>query len=306
MPLDKLLLLTDGLMPSGEVYLLHPALSSWQKQLAGYSRQWFVSRPRVPLEWYAELAGSDSGMLIAHCLGKELLAGFRQLWIVSPFHARLARDRLQVMPDALFTWRETDSAWLCNLLNPLLAEDGMKLVYRQGCLALLCANPLEVCPLSFASISGQTLPDRHPDGKDGGTLMRLMTEVQMLLRQHPAVHRREGGEPDVDGLWFWSGTAITENSTPVPALAVATRNALLRTIADGRSRGVTISETEHLPELVKQGERLPKRIVLAGGNHAVLLRKGMLPRFGKPDWSPKAPKSDRELISGLRKWVDAA
>lgn len=305
MPLNKLLLLTDGLLPSADGYFLHPALTQWQKQLDSCSQCWFESRPGVPLEWYAELAGTDPGSLLARYLGGERLAGFRQFWIASPFHARLMRDRLQVMPDALFVWREADSVWLCELLNPLLAGEGMKLVCRQECLALLCTEPLEAFPFSFASISGQSLPDRHADGRDGGALMRLMTEVQMLLRQQPAPHRR-GGEPDVDGLWFWGGTMIAETSAATHTFAVATRNPLLRAIADGRGARVAISEAEHLPELIKPGEPLPKRVVLAGGDHAVLLKRSVLPKFGKSPWSPKSPKNESTLFSRLRGRIGAA
>jgi len=301
---NRLLIVTDGLIASGESVAPHPELSPWQKQLDTASQQWFDFAAATPLEWYASLAGSTTASLAMRLFPIESVSGYAQLWIASPFHARLTRDRLQVMPDALFSWHEEDSRWLCDLLNPLLAEEGMKLVYRQGCMALLCRESLLVAPQSFADISGRTLPNRHPDGTDGGRLMRLLSEIQMLLRQHPNLQRRERREPDADGIWLWGGSDIAPRSEEAP-FPVGSLNPWLRQLSDGRDAKTIISEADHLATICRSDSPLPDRLVLAGGNRAVLLRRRLLPRFGRASWVPSAVRNQHELFMRLRGQVAA-
>lgn len=301
----RLLIVTDGLIASDESVVLHPELFPWRKQLDASARKWFDSAAATPLEWYAALNATTPASLASMLFPPEITSGYSQIWIASPFHARLMRDRLQVMPDALYPWHDEDSGWLCELLNPLLAEDGMQLIHNQVCMALLSRERIDASPCSFATVSGDTLPNRHPEGADGGRLMRLLSEIQMLLRMHPCPHRRERGEPDVDGLWLWGGGDITPRSgeTPFP---VVSRNPWLRQLADSRDAKVMIGEAEHLATICKGDAPLPARIVLAGGEHAVLLRRSALPRFGKAAWRPAGVKASGELLHRLRGFLNAA
>ncbi len=310
MSAPEFLIVTDALVANAAVledggYLLHPSLQPWQNQLEKCSTRWFESRPQSAIEWYAAVAERDVASLLSSALDKNELEGFSQFWIASPFHARLIRDRLQVMPDAYFAWSESDAVWLCDLLNPLLNEEGMNLIRHQASPVLLCRNVLDAAPLSFAAISGHTLPNRHPEGADGGALMRLTAEIQMMLNQYPSDSRRAAGEPDVDGLWLWGGGLIKSASgiNPVP---VATRNPLLRSVVDAKGAVVVISEAERLPDLIKEGQALPKRIVLAGGDHALLMSKALLPKFGKPSWTPKRVSAESDLVRSMRESIHAA
>ena len=238
-------------------------------------------------------------------LDRKEIEGFTQLWIASPFHARLNRDRLHVMPDAYLPWSESDASWLCDLLNPLLSEEGMKLIHHQASLFLLCRDTLDASPLSFAAISGHTLPNRHPEGADGGALMRLTAEIQMMLNQHPSESRRTAGEPDVDGLWLWGSSQLAA-AGKAHSIPVATRNPLLHGLVAGKDEDAIITEADHLEGLMQAGQPLPKRVVLAGGEHALLLTKSLLPRFGKPSWAPGNEREGRELLRVLRGLMDAA
>ena len=312
MPNSKLLIVSDGLVGDasadvsmGGRYLPHPALHDWQPQLKKRKTRWFVSTPKTAVEWYGELTGTAPAQLLSPLLSGDDVAGFTQFWIASPFHARLNRDRLHVMPDALFSWREADALWICDLLNPLLAEEGMKLVQHQSLLFLLCCTPLDASPVSFAAVSGHTLPNRHPEGVDGGALMRLTAEVQMMLSQHPAEHRKAAGESDVDGLWFWGGSPIHEE-TSANTLRVATRSPLLRLLADAQDAEAIITEAEHLHELMQANQPLPNRVVLAGSEHAVLMQKPLLTKWGQASWQPKSAKGESELMVQLRGVVHAA
>jgi hypothetical protein len=120
----------------------------------------------------------------------------------------------------------------------------------------------------------------------------------MFLHQHPAEHRQQKGEPDVNGIWFWDAAewpqAVTEKK-----VAVATCNPFLRSIVDGTAPKLIITEAERATELIKQAALLPRKIVLAGEGYAVVLTKSLFSKFTKTDWLPKMAKPENELIAML-------
>ncbi len=254
----------------------------------------------MPVQWYALLTGQDASLLF----DPDKLQGFKQLWMASPFHAQLGRDQLRVMPDGMFAWREEDSLWICDLLNPLLEEEGMKLICQGAALALLCKEALDAKPVSFARVSGATLPNRHPEGRDGGLLMRLMAEIQMLLNQH----RRDSAHTDVDGLWLWGGSDISRKFDDVKKAPVATRNPVLQSLVDGKEAGMILTEADRLAALLKVDASLPETTVLAGDDHAVVLKKSVLASFGtvfrkgfeKGGAEPVSVKDEHSLVVLLR------
>jgi len=299
----KLLIVSDGLIPSEQGYVLHPLLDQWQKQLCRSSRGWFESVPKTELEWYASLFSATPTTVLAAAFKQQVPAGIQQVWIVSPYHAQLGRDSVRVMPDSMLPWREEDAGWVCNLLNPLLREEGIELLQCGTALLLICREPIDAQPLSFAMVSGRVLPNRHPDGVDGGRLMRLMAEIQMVLSLKPAEHRRLAGEPDIHGLWIWGGRQLSEAVSEVRLKPVATRNPMLSAVAEAKDASLIISSAEQLPELTQSNLPFPKQIVLAGNNEAVVLKPSLLPRFGKPLWQPKAVGEEGRMMDMLRSMI---
>jgi len=295
------LIVSQGLIQHQDGVSLHPDLFLWEKELSGYSQKWFDCADKNPLGWYAALCERSPTALLAEQIG-VLPEDTTQWWTVSPYHAQMARNAVRVLPEGLFPWSAEDADDLSNTLNPFLAEDGMQLIPVGAALLLSCREPIDAYPQSFATISGQMLPDRHHEGEDGGRLNRLLSEIQMVLFQHPSERRRDRGEPDVNGIWFWAPV-----DAPVAShakhIAVATRNPALQSVVDGKDANVIITEAERLGELVQQGERLPERVVLAGDGHAVLLSKSWLPKFGKTEWKAKSPKAESALLSMLRSAV---
>ena len=191
-------------------------------------------------------------------------------------------------------WSDMDAAWLCEQLNPLLAEEGMRLCRMGAALLLACPQPIEAAPASFAEVAGSYLPDRLPGGADGGRLVRLLSEMQMLLHGRSFKERRGRGEPDINGLWLWG--ACSWLASQKSAFPVATRNPFLRSVAEGREARLIITEAERLHELVRLDAPMPKRLILAGGGHAVLLERSFIPGRRKKDWQPRSPKAEEELI----------
>jgi len=293
----SLLLVTHGLISNQDGLTLHPDLFLWQASLAKRKQQWFRSSSYNPLALYAKILDIEPALLLA---SKLPINNAKQYWIASPYHAQLSRDSVRVMPEGMLPWCAEDAAWACEVLNPLLQEDAMQLHNIGSALIVACDKPVYANPDVFSDIAGKTLPNCHPGGADAGYLMRLMAEVQMMFKQSPAMHRRQRGEIDIHGLWFWSACEPNNLETSA-SMTVATRDPFLGVIADGKGANITITEPEQLSELIKEGAGLPKQVLLLGEGHAVLLKQSLLPKFGGNHWSPKAVKEESELLSILRK-----
>ncbi|OIO73616.1 MAG: threonine synthase [Zetaproteobacteria bacterium CG1_02_53_45] len=292
------LIVSQALIRNQDGVTLHPDLLLWDRQLNGCKQQWFECGERNPLAWYATLAGVSSTALVADACD-QIPASTGQCWLASPYHAQLSRDNLRVYPEGLFSWSVEDAHYLCTVLNLLLQEEGMQLLVAGAALLLVCRDPMQAYPLCFAQLSGKMLPNRHHEGEDGGRLNRLLSEIQMLLFQHPSIARHERGEEDVNGLWLWAPLDWPHTAQP-NRFAVATRNPLLQSLVDAQDAQLIISEAERLAELVKGDAPLPKKIILSGEGFAVVLSKPILPKFGKTVWQPKSVKDERGLLTMLQ------
>jgi hypothetical protein len=300
MPQSQLLIISDGLISSEKGYITHPLLDPWRKQLLRCSRSWFECDSKTALEWYASLLKVAPVDVLATAVKEHMPVDACQVWIASPYHAQLVRDHIRVMPDSLLPWSEEDARWICELLNPLLREEGIELLHHKAALLLVCRDSMDATPDSFASVAGKVLPNRHPDGADGGRLMRLMAEIQMVLNLKPAQHRRASGEPDIHGLWMSGGRDLSDGSSEVKSLPVATRNPLLMSLVDGKDATVIITDAEQLAELAQSNLSLPKQVVLAGDGKVVVLKPSLIPRFGKASWQPKSVGEEDRFMNMLR------
>jgi len=292
------IIVSDAFIPDQDGLQCHPDLLLWQQQLIRRKRSWFQCNDKNPLAWYAALTGSAPALQLAHAAA-SLPAATTQLWVASPYHAQLMRESVRVMPESDLAWGEADAARLCGLLNPLLAEEGMQLVQVGAALLFCCEQSMDAWPESFAAIAGNLLPDCHHQGEDGGRLNRLLSELQMLLFQHPSIERHEHNQPDINGIWLWGPTAWPDGTT-ARQLPVATRDPFLHSIADGRDATLMITAAAQLAELMQTDIPLPKRVILAGGDHAALLTRSWLPWFPRAGWTPKSAKPEQQLLALLR------
>ncbi|MDX8396712.1 MAG: threonine synthase [Mariprofundaceae bacterium] len=293
----SLLVITNGLISYQDGLTLHPDLFVWQKSLANRKQLWFKTQPYNPLSMYAELLAVEPALLLAP---EEPVSSAKQYWVASPYHAQLSRDSVRIMPEAMLPWCAEDAAWICELLNPLLSEEGMYLHSVGAALTLCCDQLLDVDLPTFASIAGKSLPNSHPAGADSGRMMRLMSEIQMFLNQNPAPHRLERGEGGIHGLCFWGGASAAElNRTH--EFPVACRNPFLQSVVDAKDATVIMSEAEDVSQLLRRGKALPKYVLLMADDQAVILKRGLLPSFSKFKLEPKNIKSEKDLFSFLRK-----
>lgn len=300
-----LLLITDALLKrEGEAsamqFVLHPALDELRMQLLKRRRRWFICANNNPLGWYAALVDAEPAALLA-ARSPELPAHAMQAWVASPYHAMLGRDTVRLLPEVDFPWNEEDSIWLCDTLNPLLHQDGMSLHPCADALLLASKQPLDVQAAAFADIAGHLLPNRHPQGVDGGRLMRLLAEIQMLLHAKPQPTRT--GKPGVHGLWLW-GACDMPPELPVGLPPVASMNPILQSLQHGHGAQLTISEAEHVPATLAS-KALPQAVLLAGPGHAVLLQKSIFSRLGK-DWKVQNPAHESDLFIALRSLAHVA
>ena len=297
----RVLLIPDALaMPTGEGegMHLHPALAGDARALSRYRRQWFSVAEHNPLGWHAAICGvSPAALLAARCSFVD--DDVRQCWVASPYHAMLGRDSVRVLPEGEMPLHAADARWLCDVLNPLLGEEGMRLHAVGGALLLACAEALDAAPAPFAAVAGGFLPNRSPEGADGVRLMRLLAEIQMLLHGKQTGHR--GDQPAIHGLWLW-GACAWPQQVPAEIPPVATRNSFLQAVSDGQGARFIISDAEHVHDLLPKDAALPGIVVLSGAGRAVLLRKSLRPAWGQAQWRPKDVGSEKDLLTVLRKF----
>jgi len=291
------MLISDGLICSGSELTVHHVLLSRQAEMNRCKKTWFACADKTPLEWYAVIVDAFPVALLAAQCG-NIPVDTKQCWVASPYHSQLGRDQVKVIPEGLFPWCVEDAIWLCDVLNPLLREEGMRLLRVGAALLLACCEPMDAHPPSFARVSGKTLPNRHPEGPDGGRLMRLISEIQMVLHNNQPPHR--SGQPEIHGLWVWGGSAWPANvAEGMPT--VATRNPFLQAVADDKDADMTITEADRLPYLLKPEAPLPERLFLTGEGHVVHLTKSYFNLFRHKTWNPSSVKNEEKLFAVLRR-----
>lgn len=293
----NMLVVTAALVKEEGGLALHPELSAWKKALLKREYSWFQSQVHNPLSFVASFTSSPpAALLAAQASG---LDGCTQCWVASPYHARLVRDRVHMLPEGMLPWYEEDAAWMMETVNPLLAEDKMKLISVGSSLLLACHEKLDVRTPSFAEVMASGMPNRHPEGGDGGRIMRLHAEIQMLLSQQPNSRRRQAGEPEVNGLWFW-GRCDLPLGEAVTLPAIATRAYGLHSVVDAQQSSITVTEVERLAELVQMDRKLPDHVVLTGEGYALWLRSSWRGFMSRVSWYPAYPESESTLMHRLR------
>ena len=282
----KQVVVTDAWYEHDGQLLLNPALQAYEHHLLNMKQSWAKSRAVTPLSWYAKQAGQPAAAVLAS-IAQHVPAGAKQYWVASPFHARLTRSSLRVMPEAMLDWSAQEGEQVCAAVNPLLAEDGLELFMVGDVLMLAAQDIWQVDMPDFALVSGQSLPNQHEGSQDAGRWLRMITEIQMTLHQHQ-VFTQSGMQ--IHGLWFW-GQAAMCNAVDIEALPhVATRNIYLNTVLKGLDKqqdaSLIVSEAEHLPYLLPK--QLPDDWLLLGAGQAVTLRShwltAALAKVKKPTW----------------------
>ena len=283
----KSVVVTDAWLSHEKETVLNPLLKPYEKQLLAMQQSWGESVNHTPLTWYAEhLAKVSPVELLLH---KEEHKNYAQYWMVTPYHVRLIRSTLRMMPESMLNISQNVVEQLESLINPLLADAGLELFVRHGNLFLGCKDKWDVSPENFANFNGGFLPNRMPEGKDAGAWMRMLSEVQMTLHQNPIINE-EGLA--IHGLWFWGASACDAVADLSSLDSVATKHqqlaGWLSRMGKDSKPVIIISEAENLPYLLPAGKKLPAQWLLLGAGNAVTLKKSVvratLARVRKNSW----------------------
>jgi hypothetical protein len=106
-----------------------------------------------------------------------------------------------------------EAAQLLNSLQPSLSLAGFELLTspatQTGHWYLHCERVLDVITYSPRAGFATRLYDIMPQGADGADLRRLLTEVQMILHEHPVNQQRaRQGVPGLNALWIWGAAPL--------------------------------------------------------------------------------------------------
>jgi hypothetical protein len=130
----------------------------------------------------------------------------RGLWLhLQPMHFVAGLDRLTAV--VLHGANDVSRAELAEL-EPTIAghlrSAGMQLVTTAHDDWLVHSEqPLDVHTATPESAAASPLEEAMPRGRDAPALRRLMTELQMLLHEHPVnVARQRRGLPEINAVWF--------------------------------------------------------------------------------------------------------
>ncbi len=282
----KQVVVTDAWYEHEGSLLLNPALQAYEHSLLNMKQSWSKATDVIPLSWYAKQIQQPPVALVAS-MTQKLPEDVKQFWVVSPYHARLTRSTLRVMPEAMLDWSAKEGQQVCEAVNPLLLKDGLELFMMGDVLMLASRDVWQVNMPDFAQISGKNLPNQHEGGKDADRWLRLLTEVQMTLHQHQIL---TGSGIQIHGLWFWGQSESIEGVDATALPHVSTRNIYLNTVLKAldkqQNATIIVSEAEHLPTLLPRV--LPKHWLLLGAGQAVTLRShwltAALAKVKKPTW----------------------
>ena len=188
-------------------------------------------------------------------------------WLrADPVHLHLLRDHVSVVPaEALEISREEADA-LCAALNQHFA--GVMQVQVQDprrWTARVLNRHLTLDDAPALELAGRQLPlNRARDPE--------LTEIQMLLHEHPVNKAREArGEPAINSLWLWgSGAASKAESRWASVLADEPMIMGLAMLARTRYRSLPADAAQWLERAPEDGRHL---VVLDGLRAPTLLRQ---------------------------------
>lgn len=181
--------------------LQHARLDPWQHALlhalpAPLRMQGLAS---AALQWRGEGGSWHTGTTL-HADWVHLAAGMDDLQL-----------QLPPPPDA------DEEGQLRATLAPLLAVAGFD-VQTFGAARgwyLRCERPLTVLTYSPRAGFASRVYDTLPQGRDGAELRRVMTEMQMLLHEHPVNQRRmQRGVLSLNALWLWGAAPLERVAHP--------------------------------------------------------------------------------------------
>jgi hypothetical protein len=168
----------------------------WQRGLLDALGLSGESWPSAPLSALGYGLIAESGFWM-HAEAVHFAAGLDRLTFVdlarhapldSAERAALSESLAAHFPHQGFTWHASDELWF---------------VRSERALDVVTSTP--------DAASSNELSEVMPRGQDSTGLRRLMTELQMILHEHPVnVSRERRGLPAANAVWFWGAGSIEQ------------------------------------------------------------------------------------------------
>jgi hypothetical protein len=136
---------------------------------------------------------------------------------VEPIHLAAGLDDLRLMFPPPMSTEENDALFASMQLLMSLAGFELHRSEQSDRWFMWCANQYGWHTYSPRSGFAGRLQDIMPRGDHAAELKRLMTEMQMLLHDHPVNQQRQRrGIPTINSLWFWGDAGLDLISQPLP------------------------------------------------------------------------------------------
>ena len=146
------------------------------------------------------------------------LADFGGAWaFVTLCHWQADKHQVSMRQIPMQDLPQVESDTLLSAMRPFFAEDGITLYPNESGRWLAHANVFEgLATASPDRVLGRNLVAWMPDAAQAGGLMRLISEMQMLLYNHPVNDAREArGTLPVNAFWL-SGSGVLARKLDAP------------------------------------------------------------------------------------------
>ena len=151
---------------------------------------------------------------------------------ITPCQWQAGANHVLLADPAQLQLAEADSRALLEILAPWFAEDGITLVYDQPTRWLARGALFDgLATASLARVLQRDVSAWLPDKQRARTLLRLHSEMQMLLYTHPFNDARAArGLPPVNAFWIHGAGALPQSptATHAPKLPTTLLQAALR------------------------------------------------------------------------------
>lgn len=153
-------------------------------------------------------------------------------WRADPTHLAPDRDQLVMLPQAALNVTLREMQQIAESVNAHYRAEGFVLETPQPERGYLRVPTEWQCRTwDPRRVAGRAVTEFMPAGRDENTLRKFMTEIQMLLHEHPVNQAREAsGRPAINTLWLWGGGRLPARATWWPT-RITTSLALVRGLA---------------------------------------------------------------------------
>lgn len=173
-------------------------------------------------------------------------------WRADPVHLEADRDQLVMLPQAALEVTADEGRLFAETFNQSYAAEGFTLETPQPERWYLRTPFNWQCRgWEPARLAGQPVTEFMPTGPDENPVRKLMTEIQMLLHEHPVNQARESAEKlAINSLWLWGGGRLPQSVPQTPARIITTQPLVrgLALLASRQSESWPVTSLEQFAE----------------------------------------------------------